>query len=96
MDRNSAEQLMGIYGRISAGLNEANDVVRLLPETERVPHLHALGSVMADLWLKLQLPIVREHRELDPDGDRFYHRRERTNGERRMFAAPRVTIREIF
>jgi hypothetical protein len=71
MERNSAEQLMAIYGRVSAGLNEASEFVHSLPESERAQHLQALGGVMADLWLQLQLPIVREHRELDPDGDKY-------------------------
>lgn len=26
---------------------------------------------MAHHWGELQLPVVREHRDLDPDGDRF-------------------------
>jgi hypothetical protein len=71
MDRIRAEQLMAIYGRVSAGLNEASDIVFSLPESERAPHLHGLGNMMADLWLKLQLPIVGEFPELDPDGDKF-------------------------
>ena len=71
MERNSAEQLMAIYGKVSAALNEANDFVMLLPEPERATHLQGLASVMIDLWLKLQLPVVREHRELDPDGETF-------------------------
>ena len=71
MDRKSAEQLMAIYASVSANLNEASEFVHSLPEAERAPHLHGLGRVMADLWLELQLPVVREHRELDPDGDKF-------------------------
>lgn len=71
MERNSAEQLMAIYGKVSAALNEANDFVLQLPEPERATHLHGLASVMTDLWLKLQLPVVREHTELDPDGETF-------------------------
>lgn len=71
MDRKNAEQLMEIYARVSASLNEASDLVHSLPEAERAPHLHGLGSMMADLWLVLQLPVVRQHPELDPDGDRF-------------------------
>lgn len=62
---------MAIHGKVSAALNEANDFVLLLPEHERAPHLHGLANVMIDLWLKLQLPVVREHRELDPDGDTY-------------------------
>jgi hypothetical protein len=47
-------------------------VIRSIPdEAERRPHLVALGTMMGDLWFKLQLPVVRAHRDLDPDGDRF-------------------------
>ena len=69
MDVESAEHLMEIYERVSGALSEAHDVVAALPEPERALHMRALGDAMADLWLKLQLPIVREHRQLDPDGD---------------------------
>lgn len=72
MDVKSAENLMAIYERVSGALNEAHDVVASLPEPERALHMLALGDAMADLWLKLQLPIVREHRQLDPDGDSRY------------------------
>ncbi|WP_154668342.1 hypothetical protein [Pseudoduganella violaceinigra] len=71
MDRIKAEELMGIYGRVAAALNDATYLVLSLPEAERATHLQALGPFMADLWLKLQLPIVREHRDLDPDGNRY-------------------------
>jgi hypothetical protein len=71
MKRSCAEQLMTIYEGVSAKLNEASNFVHSLPESERAPHLQALGGAMADLWLKLQLPIVREHPELDPDGDKY-------------------------
>jgi hypothetical protein len=74
MDLKSAEHLMAIYERVSGALSDAHDVVVALPETERTLHMRALGDAMADLWLKLQLPIVREHRQLDPDGDRFLDR----------------------
>lgn len=72
MDRTSAETLMAIYARLGAVINEADPVLRALPDPqERSAHLRALGDMMGDLWCKLQLPIVREHRDLDPDGARF-------------------------
>ena len=71
MDHLTAAKLMAIYERAGHILAEANDLIRDLPETERHAHLRPLGDMMADVWLKLQLPIVREHRDLDPDGDRF-------------------------
>ncbi len=71
MDRATAEKLMAAYAKIGAALNEADPLLRALPEAERIPHLRAMGGIMADLWLKLQWPIVREHPELDPDRDYF-------------------------
>lgn len=71
MDHTSAVQLIAIYEKVSAALNEGNDFVRKLPETEQAQHLQGLASVMRDLWLQLQLPVVREHRDLDPDGQQF-------------------------
>ncbi len=74
MDLKNAEHLMAIYERVSGELNNAHDVVVALPEPDRALHMRALGDAMADLWVKLQLPIVREHPQLDPDGDRFLDR----------------------
>ena len=71
MDRLTAEKLMATYHRIGAALNDADPLIRELPEAERTPHLRALGAMMQDLWLNLMLPIVREHRHLDPDGEEF-------------------------
>jgi hypothetical protein len=71
MEHSTAQKLMSIYERLSAVMNDADQVMRTLPEPERIEHLRALGGLMGDVWFKLQLPIVREHRDLDPDGDRF-------------------------
>ncbi len=68
MDRLTAEKLMAIYRRLGDVLNEAEPLLRTLPdESERIAHQRALGSMMADVWIELMLPIVREHKELDPD-----------------------------
>ena len=68
MDRTTAGQLMGIYHRLGNVLNEAEPIVRSIPnEAERELHLRALGTMMQDLWVALMAPIVREHTDLDPD-----------------------------
>lgn len=67
MDTATAEKLMDIYSKMGELMNEADGIVRGLPESERRVHLEALGSAMTDLWMRLQLPIVREHQHLDPD-----------------------------
>jgi hypothetical protein len=71
MDYLTAQKLMSVYGCMGNIINEADSIIRTLPETERSVHLRALAGVMEHLWFKLQLPVVREHRDLDPDGDRF-------------------------
>ena len=71
MDHSTAQKLMQVYARLGHLINEADDIVRPLPEPERSQHLRALAGVMQHLWTNLQHPIVREHSDLDPDGDRF-------------------------
>lgn len=71
MDLSSARQLMAVYDRIGREINEADSIIRTLPEAERAEHLHALAGMIGYLWSKLQAPIVREHRDLDPDAEYF-------------------------
>jgi len=71
MDHSTAQKLMAAYERIGEALNGAESIIRTLPEEERTAHLRGLGEMMGQLWSKLQLPVVREHRDLDPDGDRY-------------------------
>jgi hypothetical protein len=71
MDHSTAQKLMAAYERIGEALNGADSIIRTLPEDERTAHLRGLGEMMGHLWSKLQLPVVREHRDLDPDGDRY-------------------------
>lgn len=65
MDRPTAEKLMSIYKRLGTVLNEVDIVISTLPDDERKIHAQGLGGMMADLWINLQSPIVREHPELD-------------------------------
>ncbi|MBD8544444.1 hypothetical protein IFU00_19385 [Oxalobacteraceae sp. CFBP 8761] len=67
MDLPTAQQLMLVYERIGKDINEADTIIRTLSETERSQHLHALAGMVSYIWFNLQAPIVREHRELDPD-----------------------------
>ncbi|KQV50983.1 MULTISPECIES: hypothetical protein [unclassified Duganella] len=67
MELKTATELMAIFERVGATLNEAEPILRALPEGERESYLTGLGSMMAMLWTGLQHPIVQEHPELDPD-----------------------------
>lgn len=71
MDHSTAQKLMDVYKRVGEAINEADNIIRTLPENEQTAHLRGLGDMMGHLWFKLQLPVVREHKDLDPDGDRF-------------------------
>jgi len=71
MDHSTAQKLMAVYERMAGAMNEANSLIRTLPDIEQTEHLHGLGDMMGNLWIKLQLPVVREHSDLDPDGALF-------------------------
>ena len=71
MDHLTAQKLMDAYRRVGEAINEADCIIRTLPKNEQTAHLRGLGDMMGHLWLKLPLPVVREHKELDPDGVRF-------------------------
>jgi len=72
MDRAIAEKLMVIYARVGEVLNEAGEIARTISgEEERKLTLRPIGDMMARVWTDLQLPIVRQYRDLDPDGDRY-------------------------
>lgn len=62
---------MQIYTRVGALLNEAHAAIEREPdETVRRSLRKPLGAAMADLWVELQLPLVREYPHLDPDAER--------------------------
>lgn len=70
MDLARAQQLMEIYHRLGLVMNEADLVIRSISdEEERKAHLQSLGCLMGDLWIGLQMPIVRQYPQLDPDKD---------------------------
>jgi hypothetical protein len=71
MDRLTAKKLIAIYRRLGDVLNEADSVVRSVADDgAREQQLRALGTLMQDVWLNLEAPIVREHPALDPDKGR--------------------------
>lgn len=71
MDYSTAQQLMSMYDRMGKIINEADNIIRTLPDIERTENLRALAGLITQLWFTLQLPIVREYKDLDPDGDHF-------------------------
>ncbi|MGK5027252.1 hypothetical protein [Janthinobacterium sp. RB2R34] len=71
MDQATAQKLMSLYQDIGLVLNEADTVIRTLPDAERHQHLSGLAETVMQIWSKLQLPVVRQYPELDPDREHF-------------------------
>lgn len=71
MEYATAQQLMSTYERMGKLMNEADSLIRTLPDAERSEHLRALAGLINHLWFTLQSPIVRQYGDLDPDGDYF-------------------------
>ena len=67
MDQATAQKLMALYQEIGLTLNQADTVIRTLPDAERHEHLSGLADSVMQIWYKLQLPVVRQYPELDPD-----------------------------
>lgn len=67
MDQVTAQKLMALYQDIGLTLNQADTVIRTLPDAERHEHLSGLAETVMQIWYKLQLPVVRQYPELDPD-----------------------------
>lgn len=71
MDQVTAQKLMALYQEIGLTLNQADTVIRTLPDAERHEHLSGLADTVMQIWYKLQLPVVRQYPELDPDREHF-------------------------
>jgi hypothetical protein len=68
MEKSRASQIIKSVLQLSGQLNGINEQLQALPEgAERVALLRALGSVMFELDSGLIRPLVRQHRDLDPD-----------------------------
>jgi hypothetical protein len=68
MNKENAQKLMEIYNAIGSLLNEADPIIRQLGDENLRKQLQKpLGEVMADIWIKLERPIVKIFPELDPD-----------------------------
>ena len=80
MEKEAAEKLMKIYSDAAEILNLADPILRRISnEDEKKTLLKALGGIFADFWLTLQLPIVRQYPELDPDKDEEWFKQNMKN-----------------
>jgi hypothetical protein len=68
MEKALAAKLIDSVLQLSGQLNDIDAQLQALPENaERSALLRALGSVMFELDSGLIRPLVRQHRDLDPD-----------------------------
>jgi hypothetical protein len=68
VEKEAAQRLMKIFSEAGESLNLADPIIRnISDEEERTTLLRALGGLMADIWIKLESPIVRQFPDLDPD-----------------------------
>jgi hypothetical protein len=83
MEKEAAEKLMKIYSDAAEILNLADPILRRISnEDEKKTLLKALGGIFADFWLTLQLPIVRQYPELDPDKDEEWFKQNMKNRQK--------------
>lgn len=70
MDKNLAEKLMATLNAASDKLNEAAAVVEMISDHDEKRRFKAsIAELMADVYIKLMKPIIREHKDMDPDRD---------------------------
>jgi hypothetical protein len=68
MDKALAAKLIDSVLQLGGQLNDIDAQLQALPEgAEREALLRALGSVMFELDAGMIRPLVRQHRDLDPD-----------------------------
>ncbi len=68
MDRTTAKELMRVFEEIGSSLNQANCKVSELPDVDEQKLMRrGLGNLMGMLFTELQLHIIRQYPDLDPD-----------------------------
>ena len=68
MDRTNAKKLMSVFEEIGSSLGEATCIVSELPDVDEQRLMRrGLGDLMCTLFIDLQLHIIRQHPDLDPD-----------------------------
>lgn len=69
MTKEQAAALMEHLLALSEPLNKATDLVSgIADHDEQIRIRKVLGLLMTDVYIKLMLPIIQQHPELDPDG----------------------------
>ncbi|NVN90281.1 MAG: nuclear receptor NHR-99 [Desulfuromonadales bacterium] len=68
MDNNLAKQLMECFSSLDGPLNEAATLIeQIKDEIELKKFRKSIASIMANIYTELELPIIMQHPEFDPD-----------------------------
>ena len=68
MDRIIAKKLMGVFEEIGSSLGEATCIVSELPDVDEQKLMRrGLGDLISTLFIDLQIHIIRQYPDLDPD-----------------------------
>jgi hypothetical protein len=68
MDKNIAKELMDIFSALGTPLNKAAELIEQInDEDERKGFRRGIAGIMASTDTDLELPIIRQFPDLDPD-----------------------------
>lgn len=68
MDHHTSSHLMDLLLKAGASLNDVAECLETIPdEEERKSFKRLLGKAMGIVGFDMVMPIVRQHRDLDPD-----------------------------
>jgi hypothetical protein len=68
MDKNIAKELMDIFSALGTPLYKAAELIEQLnDEDERKGFRRGISGIMASIYTDLELPIIRQFPDLDPD-----------------------------
>jgi len=70
MERKIAEKLMKIFNSLGDPLNEASlQIEQISDDKEKKVLRRGLAEIMGRIFTDLEIPIIREYPDLDPDKD---------------------------
>jgi hypothetical protein len=68
MDKALASELMRAISDVGRDLNKTADIIeRIIDQNEKRRYRVAIGDLMGNVYIKLMIPIIHEHKDLDPD-----------------------------
>ena len=68
MNKDLATEIMAATAKVGAELNKVSDIIEQISDIpERTKFRRGIAGLMADIFIKIERPIIQEHPELDPD-----------------------------